>query len=199
MDECIDETLAGFNGDPPMGYEVRREDDEDLGIVIAVWFGRTEWWREGHAVQGDLDRQLLGHKLRTIQGELIEHGLGYVWPRCPRHGSHPLRAEGDGWHCPTVAPTGSSAPGTERWEYGTLANLPVPPEPRREDGEVRWYLDDLGWGVIAHHEGDLFVHFSAIAGDGYRMLKEGERVTFVVDPGHQGRFRRASHVRRVPR
>ncbi len=202
-EEWFDELLERFNSDLPTGYKVRCEADPELGLVLALWSHGTEWWREGIAVQGVLDRRLVGAKLRTLQGELIEHEFGHAWPRCPVHGSHPLRAEGDGWHCPIVDSTSASSlpphPDTEWWDYGSLARFPAPPEPHREDGMVRWYLDDLGWGVIAHHEGDLFVHFSAIAGDGYRRLEEGERVAFNVDPGRQGKFRRAVHVRRAPR
>ena len=64
------------------------------------------------------------------------------------------------------------------WVYGSLSDWAIAPEPRRADGEVRWFLDDLGWGLIAHHEGDLFVLFSAIDGTGFRSLREGQRVIF---------------------
>jgi CspA family cold shock protein len=104
----------------------------------------------------------------------------------------PLHPKADGWHCPATDTTSTS-----RWEYGTLAGLQIPPELDRPDGVVRWYLDDLGWGVIADREGDLFVLFMAIEGQGYRSLREGQVVEYVVAQGQQGRFRRAEHVKPV--
>ncbi|HEY5025961.1 MAG TPA: cold shock domain-containing protein [Acidimicrobiales bacterium] len=73
------------------------------------------------------------------------------------------------------------------------------PEPDRADGEVRWFLADLGWGVIAHCDGDLWVHFSQIDGVGYRSLDDGEPVTFDVASPRQAKFRRADNVRRISR
>ena len=46
-------------------------------------------------------------------------------------------------------------------------------------GTVKWFNDSKGYGFIAPSEGDdVFVHFSAIEGDGFRTLREGEEVEF---------------------
>ncbi len=56
-----------------------------------------------------------------------------------------------------------------------------------ETGTVKWFNDAKGFGFIAREKGeDVFVHFSAIVGDGFRTLSEGERVTFEVVQGPKG-------------
>jgi cold shock protein len=54
-------------------------------------------------------------------------------------------------------------------------------------GTVKWFNAEKGYGFI-EREGapDVFVHFSAIQGDGYRSLNEGQRVEFDVAPGRKG-------------
>ena len=51
-------------------------------------------------------------------------------------------------------------------------------------GTVKWFNAEKGYGFIANDEGgdDVFVHFSAIVMDGYRRLKEGQKVTFETEP-----------------
>lgn len=58
----------------------------------------------------------------------------------------------------------------------------------RETGVVRWFDAAKGYGFIGVESGgkDVFVHFSAIDAEGYRSLKEGERVEFEVVPGQKG-------------
>ena len=53
-------------------------------------------------------------------------------------------------------------------------------------GTVKWFNAEKGYGFI-EREGaaDVFVHFSAIQGDGYRSLNEGQRVEFDVAPGRK--------------
>lgn len=57
----------------------------------------------------------------------------------------------------------------------------------REQGTVKWFNDSKGFGFIQRATGeDVFVHFRAILGDGYRSLKEGQAVEFVVTEGDKG-------------
>jgi CspA family cold shock protein len=57
----------------------------------------------------------------------------------------------------------------------------------KERGTVKWFNGMKGYGFIERESGeDVFVHFSAIVGDGYRNLVEGERVEFVVAQGDKG-------------
>ncbi|OGW60421.1 MAG: cold-shock protein [Nitrospirae bacterium RBG_16_64_22] len=63
-------------------------------------------------------------------------------------------------------------------------------------GTVKWFNDAKGFGFIAQEEGkDVFVHFSAIEGDGFKTLAEGDSVEFEVTQGPKGP--QASNVRKV--
>ena len=54
-------------------------------------------------------------------------------------------------------------------------------------GTVKWFNDAKGFGFITTDEGnDVFVHFSAIQGDGFRSLAEGDSVSFDVEKGTKG-------------
>ena len=54
-------------------------------------------------------------------------------------------------------------------------------------GTVKWFNNGKGYGFIAREGGeDVFVHFSAIQGDGYRSLEEGHKVEFTVETGPKG-------------
>jgi CspA family cold shock protein len=56
----------------------------------------------------------------------------------------------------------------------------------RRSGTVRWFKDEKGYGRITADDGEvLFVHVSGIAGEGFRALEQGERVSFVWD-GSEG-------------
>jgi CspA family cold shock protein len=56
------------------------------------------------------------------------------------------------------------------------------------NGTVKWFSDEKGFGFITPDEGgkDLFVHHSGIAGDGYRSLGEGSKVTYDSEAGDKG-------------
>lgn len=57
----------------------------------------------------------------------------------------------------------------------------------RIQGTVKWFNGDKGFGFITRENGpDVFVHFSAISGDGFRNLTEGQRVEFTVTQGQKG-------------
>lgn len=57
----------------------------------------------------------------------------------------------------------------------------------RETGTVKWFNNGKGYGFIERESGDdVFVHYSAIQGDGFRSLEEGERVEFTVEQGPKG-------------
>ncbi|WDL99993.1 cold-shock protein [Alicyclobacillus cycloheptanicus] len=54
-------------------------------------------------------------------------------------------------------------------------------------GTVKWFNSEKGFGFIEVEGGeDVFVHFSAIQGDGYKTLEEGQRVTFDIVQGPKG-------------
>ena len=54
-------------------------------------------------------------------------------------------------------------------------------------GTVKWYNGSKGYGFLAQEGGeDVFVHFSAIQGEGYRNLEEGQRVEFSITKGPKG-------------
>ena len=57
----------------------------------------------------------------------------------------------------------------------------------RVSGTVKWFNDDKGFGFIEREDGkDVFVHHSAIVAEGFRTLKEGQKVTMEVTQGQKG-------------
>jgi CspA family cold shock protein len=57
----------------------------------------------------------------------------------------------------------------------------------RENGIVKWFNNSKGYGFLQREDGgDVFVHFRAIRGDGYKSLEEGQRVAFAVTQGEKG-------------
>ena len=57
----------------------------------------------------------------------------------------------------------------------------------RERGAVKWFNDAKGFGFITREgESDVFVHHSAIQGNGFKTLTEGQRVEFEVEKGQKG-------------
>lgn len=55
------------------------------------------------------------------------------------------------------------------------------------EGTVKWFNDSKGFGFISQENGDdVFVHFSAISGDGFKTLEEGQSVSFEITEGPKG-------------
>lgn len=62
------------------------------------------------------------------------------------------------------------------------------------EGTVKWFSNEKGFGFISRTDGDdVFVHFSAITGEGYKSLAEGQRVEFDIVDGPKGQ--QAANVR----
>ena len=56
-----------------------------------------------------------------------------------------------------------------------------------EQGTVKWFNAEKGFGFISREDGsDVFVHFSAIQGDGFKTLEEGQKVSFDIVEGARG-------------
>ncbi len=56
-----------------------------------------------------------------------------------------------------------------------------------EQGKVKWFNAEKGFGFIERESGDdVFVHFSAIQGEGFKSLDEGQEVSFEVEEGQRG-------------
>lgn len=62
------------------------------------------------------------------------------------------------------------------------------------EGTVKWFSNEKGYGFITQSDGeDVFVHYTAIQGDGYKTLTDGQRVEFDIVEGPKGR--QAANVR----
>jgi len=58
---------------------------------------------------------------------------------------------------------------------------------QRGNGTVKWFNGGKGYGFIARDDGDdVFVHYSAIQGDGFKTLEEGQQVEFSIEQGPKG-------------
>jgi CspA family cold shock protein len=65
-----------------------------------------------------------------------------------------------------------------------------------QQGRVKWFNEKKGYGFIeSQDQGDVFVHFSGIVGDGFKTLNEGDNVSFEVERGSKGP--QAVNVRRL--
>lgn len=69
-------------------------------------------------------------------------------------------------------------------KFGAQPKFARPQEVFFMKGTVKWFNNGKGYGFISNDEGgeDIFVHFSAIQQDGYRSLKEGQKVLFETEP-----------------
>jgi CspA family cold shock protein len=83
-------------------------------------------------------------------------------------------------------------------EICTTTRFPegITEEFKMAEGTVKWFNDAKGFGFIEQDNGpDVFVHFSAIEGDGFKSLAEGDRVSFDVVQGQKGP--QSSNVRKI--
>jgi CspA family cold shock protein len=65
------------------------------------------------------------------------------------------------------------------------------------EGTVKWFNAEKGYGFISHEGGDdVFVHFSAIEGDGFKSLDEGQAVSFAMTAGQNGK-KQASNLSKI--
>ncbi|MBC1473371.1 cold-shock protein [Listeria grandensis] len=56
-----------------------------------------------------------------------------------------------------------------------------------QNGKVKWFNNEKGYGFLEREDGDdIFIHFTAIQGDGYKSLDEGQSVTFEIVEGNRG-------------
>ncbi|EUJ49388.1 cold-shock protein [Paenilisteria rocourtiae] len=56
-----------------------------------------------------------------------------------------------------------------------------------QNGKVKWFSNEKGYGFLELENGeDIFIHFTAIQGDGYKTLDEGQNVTFEIVEGNRG-------------
>ncbi|MBC1512827.1 cold-shock protein [Listeria booriae] len=56
-----------------------------------------------------------------------------------------------------------------------------------QNGKVKWFNNEKGYGFLEMKDGeDIFIHFTAIQGDGYKSLDEGQAVTFEIVEGNRG-------------
>ena len=64
------------------------------------------------------------------------------------------------------------------------------------EGTVKWFNADKGYGLISREDGDdLFVHFSEIKMDGFKTLDEGDKVSFEVTTGQNGKLQASNVVK----
>lgn len=87
-----------------------------------------------------------------------------------------------------VIPDAAFGCGPYRWRTVTWAEQKQPKVGTMALGTVKWFNAEKGYGFITVDDSgdDVFVHWSAIEGEGYRALDEGQRVQFEVGEGEKG-------------
>ena len=86
-------------------------------------------------------------------------------------------------------------PASERTAASRVSRLAVSEPSKWPSGTIKWFDPRKGFGFIERQgQSDVFVHFSAIEGDGYRRLEEGQTVEFEVGPGRRGEQARRVRV-----
>ncbi|MAM00588.1 MAG: cold-shock protein [Alteromonadaceae bacterium] len=93
-----------------------------------------------------------------------------------------------GYIAAAVAVRGSSSPAAAApGRQNQAPSRAAPPSGNSEEGEVKWFNVKKGFGFITRDSGDdVFVHFRAIEGEGRRVLRQGQRVSFVVVEANKG-------------
>jgi cold shock protein len=72
-------------------------------------------------------------------------------------------------------------------DYPSATSPDDPKERRKMIGKVKWFNNAKGYGFLGREDGpDVFVHYSAILGDGYRSLAEGDSVEFEIVQSSKG-------------
>ncbi|PLB55900.1 hypothetical protein P170DRAFT_471295 [Aspergillus steynii IBT 23096] len=109
------------------------------------------------------------------------------------------RYDKPGTYFPAIRAGSQKKPGAEFGQALNLGRARVVVDPitmsERQNGTVKWFNDEKGYGFITPESGaDLFVHFRAIEGTGFRSLKEGQRVSFEAVQGQKGMQADKVHV-----
>ena len=88
----------------------------------------------------------------------------------------------------TASPQMTTVPQNAVTPAAPITSQPV--NTTMETGIVKWFNNAKGWGFISRDDdgSDVFVHYSQIEGDGYRTLRQGQVVRFVLKQGPRGQF-----------
>ncbi len=149
----------------------RADDDVSVATIAGEYAGFTDVTARGHEAHGARGEDLGVHFSRYDAMAAIEASASRVLPLPAGHArrTRPLRIHRRG------TPVASRGP--KRRRKDTMAT-----------GTVKWFNSEKGFGFIAPDDGgaDLFAHFSAITGDGYKELREDQKVEFEAERGPKG-------------